>query len=236
MTEFSSYFMINIYFAADGGESFTAAELNKKNSAVKPKRNVCSGEGCPPPLQIDAPPPQQGVGRNWAWKQFEEVIPLSTDQRAQLQRGESVDLEIVAKAIDGDFNSQPEKMSHIYNVLGICVNHWHRVKVTVDPRFSSDDAATMPTAEPVPPPGCAYVLAPFICVCVCGVPLPLWFCTYPLHLSIPHTYTPRKHTCHCCRLQRATRCEDLIQRYRPRGGREGTTPHACLLIVREMIR
>ena len=63
-----------------------------------------------------------------------------------------VELEIVAKAIDGDFNSQPEKMSHTYNVLGICVNHWHRVKVTVDPRFSSD-SPDIPTAEPVPPPG-----------------------------------------------------------------------------------
>jgi sulfite oxidase len=143
--------------SADGGETFTAAELNKtKKTAKAPERSsacdACEGEGCPPPLQLDAPPPQQGVGRNWAWKHFEETIPLTLEQQAQLRRGDAVELEIVAKAIDGDFNSQPEKMSHTYNVLGICVNHWHRVKVTVDPRFSADDP-DMPQAEPVPPPG-----------------------------------------------------------------------------------
>ena len=174
------------------------------------------------------------MGRNWAWKQFEEVIPLSTDQRAQLQRGESVDLEIVAKAIDGDFNSQPEKMSHIYNVLGICVNHWHRVKVTVDPRFSSDDAATMPTAEPVPPPGCAYVLAPFICVCVCVAYPYLFGSALTLFISQFHTHTHLENI-HVI-VQTTTR--DTLQRLDSvvpfaRGEREDDATHACLLIVRE---
>jgi hypothetical protein len=53
--------------------------------------------------------------------------------KRKLQRGEKVELEIVANAIDGDFNSQPQDVENTWNVLGICCNHWARTKVTVDP-------------------------------------------------------------------------------------------------------
>ena len=75
--------------SGDGGEKFTAAELNRTyKTSTLPARavecDVCVGDKCPAPLQLDAPPPQQGVGRNWAWKQFEEVIPLSAEQVRRL--------------------------------------------------------------------------------------------------------------------------------------------------------
>ena len=43
-------------------------------------------------------------------------------------------------------NSQPERMSHTWNVLGICVNHWARSRVTLDPNAACDKSA----AEPAP--------------------------------------------------------------------------------------
>ena len=78
--------------------------------------------------------PQSGMGRNWAWKQFSRTVPLTPEMQAQLKKGEKVELDIVSKAIDGDFNSQPERMSSTWNVLGICVNHWPHAKVTVCPK------------------------------------------------------------------------------------------------------
>ena len=59
------------------------------------------------------------MGRNWAWKQFKQILSLPRHVQARLNRGEVVEIEIVAKAVDGDFNSQPERMTSTWNVLGI---------------------------------------------------------------------------------------------------------------------
>ena len=128
-----------VELSIDGGSTFTAAEL------------------LPMPVQLDGPAPESGMGRNWAWQRFEQVgvllapptpvpcpraatlahptgccawqkLPLPEDVRARLKAGEKVSIEVVSKAIDGDFNSQPQDVKHIWNVLGICVNHWCRVK------------------------------------------------------------------------------------------------------------
>merc|ERR1711988_2005387 len=75
------------------------------------------------------------MGRNWAWVQFSRRIPLPEHMKAQLKRGQRVPIEVCSKAIDGDFNTQPERMSHSWNVLGICVNHWHRLNYVIDPKL-----------------------------------------------------------------------------------------------------
>jgi len=72
-----------------------------------------------------------GQGRNWAWVQFEQKVSLPEDVKKQLKKNGNVGLEIVCRAIDGDFNSQPEKMEHSYNSLGICINHWDKLKVNL---------------------------------------------------------------------------------------------------------
>ena len=115
--------------SADGGKHFTAAELSQA-----------------PPEQADAPKAEQGMGRNWCWHHFAQEVPLSPDVQAKLAAGEKVEIEVVSKAVDGDFNSQPERMSHTWNVLGICVNHWARSRVTLDPAAACDACA----AEPAP--------------------------------------------------------------------------------------
>ena len=118
----------------DGGKTFTAAELLPADVRV-----------------IDNPAPESGMGRNWAWQRFEKEMPLPEEVKAKLAAGESVQLEVVSKAIDGDFNSQPADVSHVWNVLGICVNHWCRVGVTLDPTLGTDDP--LPTPPPCPPAG-----------------------------------------------------------------------------------
>eukprot|EP00397_Hematodinium_sp_SG-2012_P023242 GEMP01024139.1.p1 GENE.GEMP01024139.1~~GEMP01024139.1.p1 ORF type:complete len:579 (+),score=110.67 GEMP01024139.1:123-1859(+) len=96
--------------SVDGGRIFEAAEL----------------WGLKPDVPAEA-----GQGRNWCWVQFEKKIEMPPSIVAQLKQGMEVTIEIVARAIDGDFNSQPEKMESCYNSLGICVNHWDRVTVQI---------------------------------------------------------------------------------------------------------
>ena len=117
----------------DGGKTFTAAEL------------------LPVPVRGDGPAPEAGMGRNWAWQRWEQHLPLPESAKEQLARGEQVNIEVVSKAIDGDFNSQPQDVAHVWNVLGICVNHWCRVNVTLDPSLKPDDP--LPPPPPSPPAG-----------------------------------------------------------------------------------
>jgi len=123
-----------VELSTDGGNTFTAAELSQ----------------CP--KEIDCPPPEQGAGRNWAWHQFKQELPIPESARVQLEKGEVVHLDIACKAIDGDFNAQPEKMEQIWNVLGICSNHWSHATVVLDPSIPADAAPGKRPAQPEP--GC----------------------------------------------------------------------------------
>merc|ERR1712216_835597 len=76
-------------------------------------------------------------GRNWAWAQFSKRIPVPEHMKTLLKKGQKVPIEVCSKAIDGDFNTQPERMSHSWNVLGICINHWHRPTTSSIPSFPS---------------------------------------------------------------------------------------------------
>jgi sulfite oxidase len=118
--------------SADGGKTFEAANLHG------------------PPADPKRPAPENGTGRNWGWWQFSQHVTLPQEIQAKLRRGENANVEIVSKAIDGDFNSQPEHMTHGWNVLGICVNHWSRTNITLNPKLSVDH---VPVAPPTPAPG-----------------------------------------------------------------------------------
>jgi hypothetical protein len=51
----------------------------------------------------------------------------------RLKRGEKVELDIVSKALNSDFNVQPERMEPYFNARGVCINHWYHVHTTLDP-------------------------------------------------------------------------------------------------------
>jgi len=120
--------------SVDNGKTFTAAKLKR-------------GE------ENWAPPPELGLGRNYAWTQWEIKVPIPDDLREQLNQGKVADLEICAKAIDGDFNVQPEKMRHGWNVLGVCVNHWSRIQIKLDPNLPPGKVIPAPAT---PKPGNPY--------------------------------------------------------------------------------
>jgi len=44
-----------------------------------------------------------------------------------------VTLDITSKAMNSDFNVQPETMAPYWNARGVCINHWYHVRTTLDP-------------------------------------------------------------------------------------------------------
>ena len=71
--------------------------------------------------------------RNWSWVHFQCKIQLNDEQKKLLKNGKNLNLELVSKAVDDNFNGQPENMEPYYNVLGVCINHWKRVNVQIEP-------------------------------------------------------------------------------------------------------
>ncbi|RKO87915.1 Oxidoreductase, molybdopterin-binding domain-containing protein [Blyttiomyces helicus] len=67
--------------------------------------------------------PDQAWGRRWAWTLWEADVPVASD---------AAEIELVCKAVDEQYNSQPEGMLGIWNARGVVVNAWHRVKVAVE--------------------------------------------------------------------------------------------------------
>lgn len=71
--------------------------------------------------------------RNWAWTHFETKCKFTEEQKVRLKNGEDLEIQLVSKAVDDNFNAQPENMEPFYNVLGVCINHWKRVDVKIKP-------------------------------------------------------------------------------------------------------
>lgn len=91
----------------DGGNTFTAAELYK--------------------------PIEQRRNKHWAWTHFNKIIPLPDNVKVRLAKGEIVKLSVLSKAMNSDFNVQPENVAPYWNARGVCINHWYRVNILLDP-------------------------------------------------------------------------------------------------------
>lgn len=72
-----------------------------------------------------AKPPGNAPGRAWGMTLFSARLPLPEGA------GGGGGFEIVAKATDESYNTQPESPAAIWNVRGLVNNAWHRVCVRV---------------------------------------------------------------------------------------------------------
>ncbi|XP_069761634.1 sulfite oxidase, mitochondrial isoform X2 [Narcine bancroftii] len=61
-------------------------------------------------------------GQAWAWKLWQLTVPLPKDQK---------NMEIICKAVDNQYNVQPDTVAPIWNLRGVLNNSWSRVKVTI---------------------------------------------------------------------------------------------------------
>ena len=100
----------------DGGQTYTRAEL------------------------LPSPGEPQRRGSVWSWVFFEKEVPLPPAWRERLARGETVEAELVSKALNTAWNVQPERPDTNLNPHGCCVNHVYRVPVKLDPNAAADVA------------------------------------------------------------------------------------------------
>jgi sulfite oxidase len=72
-------------------------------------------------------PPLQKRGRTWAWTQWEAKFPTK----------EGTQIELVCKAVDESYNTQPEGFEGVYNVRGVLVSAWQRIKMNIKSNSST---------------------------------------------------------------------------------------------------
>lgn len=65
------------------------------------------------------------AGRHWAWTLWTAKIPVSSDNQ------KSKEIELWAKAVDANYNVQPETFANNWNLRGVLCNAYHRVKVNI---------------------------------------------------------------------------------------------------------
>ncbi|KAG5458148.1 MAG: Oxidoreductase, molybdopterin-binding domain-containing protein [Olpidium bornovanus] len=75
----------------------------------------------------DATGDVQSTHRQWAWTLWVAEVPVPADVADEGGR-----VEIVCKAVDSSYNTQPEDSRGIYNVRGVLSNAWHRVPVEIN--------------------------------------------------------------------------------------------------------
>jgi len=67
-------------------------------------------------------PEEDDSSRSWAWTLWDVEVPVE----------ENTKVEIMCKAVDESYNTQPETCAPIWNLRGFMMNAWHRVPVTID--------------------------------------------------------------------------------------------------------
>jgi sulfite oxidase len=71
-------------------------------------------------------PAEQPRNKVWAWTLWEAEVELPENLR---RPGSQIDL--VCRAVDSQYNIQPESAEKIWNLRGVLNNSWHRVPLTV---------------------------------------------------------------------------------------------------------
>lgn len=77
-------------------------------------------------------PPGQSLTRTWAWTQWQASLPIPEELR---KPGKGV--KLMVKAVDAQYNVQPESIESVWNIRGVLCNGWHRILVTIKPKAVS---------------------------------------------------------------------------------------------------
>mmetsp|Transcript_57196 Transcript_57196/g.129603 ORF Transcript_57196/g.129603 Transcript_57196/m.129603 type:complete len:536 (-) Transcript_57196:178-1785(-) len=96
---------------AGGGRGIARVDISADGGKTWKMANIVQGAGQP-------------AGREWAWV-FWEASGVVAD-------GQSGEVEVISRAIDKCYNSQPENASHIWNMRGLGNNSWFRRKFQLE--------------------------------------------------------------------------------------------------------
>ncbi|KAI8915618.1 Oxidoreductase, molybdopterin-binding domain-containing protein [Gorgonomyces haynaldii] len=67
--------------------------------------------------------PNQPRDKSWAWTQWEAQVSVPRD---------TTELDIVCKAVDSSYNTQPDTFNGIYNARGVLNSAWQHIKTSID--------------------------------------------------------------------------------------------------------
>ena len=93
--------------------------------------------------ELHEKPHKEIRNRRWGWQHWSKVVKMTPAMKEQLAAGKPLRLEVISKAMNGDFNVQPERVEPFWNARGVCINHWYRVPVVVDPKLEKDQPADL---------------------------------------------------------------------------------------------
>uniref|UniRef100_A0A6B2L3C7 sulfite oxidase n=2 Tax=Arcella intermedia TaxID=1963864 RepID=A0A6B2L3C7_9EUKA len=68
-------------------------------------------------------PNQQTYGKVWAWTQWEHRFKVPEGVK---------EVDLVVKAVDSSYNTQPESWGPVWNVRGVLANAWYKIHLKVD--------------------------------------------------------------------------------------------------------
>lgn len=94
--------IVRVDVTSDGGETWHVAELEKEEGDT-----------------INSP-----TGRDWAWSLWTINIPVVADS--------VTDVEIWSKAVDSNYNVQPESFKNTWNLRGVLSHAYSRITIKLD--------------------------------------------------------------------------------------------------------
>ncbi|KAG9509648.1 Sulfite oxidase, mitochondrial, partial [Fragariocoptes setiger] len=108
------------YAWSGGGKTIVRVDLSIDNG-----NNWITAKLLRPPIDEA----QRFRNRDWSWSLWAADIPIPKDLINSTGQG---NIELLCRAFDASYNSQPERPDAIWNVRGVVNNAWHRVGVTVN--------------------------------------------------------------------------------------------------------
>lgn len=94
--------IVRVDLTVDGGKSWHVASINHSKDTEKDSSNL--------------------NGRNWAWSLWTAELPVPKNAK---------NIEIWSKAVDSNYNVQPETFENTWNLRGVLSNAYNRIKVHV---------------------------------------------------------------------------------------------------------
>lgn len=94
--------IVRVDLTADGGKTWHVAKLKHGVTDEDDQSNL--------------------NGRNWAWSLWTAEIPIPKNTK---------NIEIWSKAIDSNYNVQPESFDNIWNLRGVLSNAYNRIKLNI---------------------------------------------------------------------------------------------------------
>jgi sulfite oxidase len=127
--------IIRVDLSVDGGKSWFTANLQQtKENEISDNQDQTPTT----PNQSQEEPKEMvldSYNRSWGWTLWEARVPVDKLPIA-VGDDKNATLEVICKAVDSSYNTQPDTIAPIWNVRGVLNNAWHRIHINIPHRAS----------------------------------------------------------------------------------------------------